>query len=458
MRGPRLRSLVVVRDARQPETGAARGFVRDLRVVWRRPYYRRLLATNLTSRLGDGFLLASAGAYALFNPENAATLAEFALASVAYYLPYSLIGPFAGIVLDRWPRRQVLFVSSILRAGSAALLAALVAGGIPFPVFAVVLLATVGLNRFFIAGVGASIPRVVDVDELVMANAVTPTLGTLAFSTGGLAAVALRGAAGGAGTGDAVTVAVAAALFALAGLLILRLPRTQLGPDSTERLPQVGSAIALVVLGLVDAVRHLRDRFPAGWALLVMTAHRFAFGFVLAQSVVLVRNHFFDQDEADQALAAVAGTGLATAVGVGLSVVLTPVATRRMPKERWMVGLLGLGAVTIVLPAAVLQLWAVMLAGLFLGLSTQGVKICVDSLVQMWADDDYRGRAFSLYDMLYNVALASSAIVAALVLPADGVAALGFVGVGVLMAVTGTLYAVAVASARYRSLTAPSTA
>lgn len=453
-----LRSLVAVRAADEPEVGAARGFLRDLRVVWRRPYYRRLLATNLTSRLGDGFLLASAGAYALFNPENAATLTEFALASVAYYLPYSLIGPFAGIVLDRWPRRQVLFTSSILRAASAALLAVLVAAGVPFPVFAVVLLATVGLNRFFIAGVGASIPRVVAVDELVMANAVTPTLGTLAFAAGGVAAVGLRTVAGGAGAGDAVTVAVAAVLFGLAGLLILRLPRPQLGPDSTERLPQVGSAIALVVLGLVDAVHHLRVRFPAGWALLVMGAHRFAFGFVLAQSVVLVRNHFFSPAEVDQALAAVAGTGLATAVGVGLSVVLTPVATRRMPKERWMVGLLVLGAVTILLPAAVLQLWAVMVAGLFLGLSTQGVKICVDSLVQMWADDDYRGRAFSLYDMLYNVALASSAITAALLLPPDGVAALGFVGVGVLMALTAALYGRATGSARYRSLPAPSSA
>jgi hypothetical protein len=156
--------------------GAARGFVRDLRVVWQHSYYRRLLATNLTSRLGDGFLLAAAGTYVLFDPREAATLSDFALASIALYLPYSLIGPFAGIVLDRWPRRQVLFVASLLRALSATVLAVLVAVGAPLPVFAVVLLATVGLNRFFIAGVGASIPRVVPVDELVMANAVTPTL------------------------------------------------------------------------------------------------------------------------------------------------------------------------------------------------------------------------------------------------------------------------------------------
>ncbi len=115
-----------------------------------------------------------------------------------------------------------------------------------------------------------------------------------------------------------------------------------------------------------------------------------------------------------------------------------------------MVGLLALGAVTILLPAAVLEVWAVMVAAVFLGLTTQGVKICVDSLVQQWADDDYRGRAFSIYDMLYNVALASSAIVAALVLPPDGVAALGFVMVSALIAAAAVVYGRATASPRYR--------
>jgi MFS family permease len=245
--------------------------------------------------------------------------------------------------------------------------------------------------------------------------------------------------------------AVAAVCFAGAALLMLRLPRAQLGPEATDRLPPVSSAAMLVVHELAGALRHLRRRFPAGWALLVMVTHRFAFGFVVAQSVVLFRNYFFDPDEVDEALGAVAASVLAIAAGIGVAVLLTPVATRRMRKEQWMVGLLALGSVTILLPAVVLEVWAVLVAAVFLGLTTQGVKICVDSLVQQWADDVYRGRAFSIYDMLYNVALASSAVVAALVLPPDGVAAMGFVGVGVLVAATAVVYARATSSARYRN-------
>jgi MFS family permease len=440
------------------ETDAARGpgsgFWHDLRVVLRRPAYRRLLATVVTSRLGDGFLFAAAGTFVLFDPNRQATAAGYALAFTVIYLPYSLIGPFAGIVLDRWQRRQVLLVSSIARAVTSVVLAAVMLDGVGDLTFAILVLAAFGLNRFFLAGVGASIPRVVPVDELVMANAVTPTLGTLVFSAGGLGAVALRAGLGGGGVGDVALVAVAAVCFVLAALLMLRLPRTQLGPDTDEDLPRVGSAMATVMLGLVGAVRHLAERFPAGWGLLVMASHRFAFGFVVATTVVLFRNYFYGPDEVDQALAAIGASGLALATGIGLAVVLTPIATRRMRKERWMVLLLGLGGAAMLVPAASIQIWTVTVAGILLGLSSQGVKICVDSLVQEWTADDVRGRAFSIYDMLYNVALVGSAVTAALTLPADGASASAFLAMGALMAGIGVVYRLGTTGARYRSVTA----
>jgi hypothetical protein len=350
----------------------------------------------------------------------------------------------------------VLLASSVARAASAVILAIALVGGTSDALFATLVLLAFGLNRFFLAGIGASIPAVVPRDELVMANAVTPTIGTLFFSLGGLTAVSLRSLAGGAGgLGDALVVAASAACFALASLLMLRLGRDQLGPHGTDDLPRVSSAAAAIVLGLVGAIRHLRERYPAGWALLVMAAHRFAFGFVIAQTVVLYRNYFYGPAQVDAALGALAGSALALAGGIGLAVVLTPVATRRMPKERWMVGLLVLGAGAVLLPAAVLAPWSVTAAGVLLGLSTQGVKICVDSLVQQWTADDVRGRAFSLYDMLFNLALVSSAVLAALTLPPDGATAVGFLAMSVLMAGVAVVYRRATTSARYRSQPVP---
>jgi MFS family permease len=433
--------------------GPAHGFWPDLRTVLRRADYRRLLATAVTSRLGDGFLFAAAGTYVLFDPNRQATAAGYALAFTVIYLPYSLIGPFAGIALDRWPRRQVLLASSVARAVMATALAIALVGGTADAVFATLVLAAFGLNRFFLAGVGASIPAVVPDDELVMANAVTPTIGTLFFSVGGLGAVALSATVGGTdGNGTVVVASAAAGCFAAASLLMLRLAPGRLGPDTDADLPKVSSAAATVVLGLVGAVRHLSERYPAGWALLVMGAHRFTFGFVIAQTVVLYRNHFYRPDQVDEALGAIAASGLGLAGGIGLAVVLTPIATRRVRKERWMVQLLGLGALGVLLPAVALTPATVTAAGVSLGLSTQGVKICVDSLVQQWTADDVRGRAFSLYDMLFNLALVTSAVAAALVLPVDGVAPWGFAAMAVLMLTVAVVYGRATATPRYRGL------
>lgn len=85
-----------------------------------------------------------------------------------------------------------------------------------------------------------------------------------------------------------------------------------------------------------------------------------------------------------------------------------------------------------------------LLAGAFvLGLSTQGAKISTDTIVQASVDDDFRGRIFSVYDVLFNVAFVGAAAVAALVLPSDGRSVTLVVTIAVIYA------AVAVAMARF---------
>ena len=50
----------------------------------------------------------------------------------------------------------------------------------------------------------------------------------------------------------------------------------------------------------------------------------------------------------------------------------------------------------------------------------QGVKICVDTVVQRTVEDDFRGRVFTVYDTLFNVAFVAAAVVTALTLPESG--------------------------------------
>src|SRR5689334_24990798 len=92
--------------------------------------FRRLLATRLFSQFGDGVFQAALAGAVLFNPQRAANPVDVAAGFAVLLLPYSLVGPFAGVWLDRWSRRQVLLRANLLRALLVLGVAALVLGGV----------------------------------------------------------------------------------------------------------------------------------------------------------------------------------------------------------------------------------------------------------------------------------------------------------------------------------------
>jgi len=106
-------------------------FLADLRAVLAERNFRRLFATRLISQAGDGIFTAGLGAYVFFNattfPDPGAAAAAFAV----LYLPYSLVGPFAGVFIDRWSRRQILVWSALVRSVFVALTAFLVVIALP---------------------------------------------------------------------------------------------------------------------------------------------------------------------------------------------------------------------------------------------------------------------------------------------------------------------------------------
>src|SRR6201987_3801538 len=112
---------------RRPAEG--RPFLADLRTVLAERNFRRLFATRLVSQLGDGMFTAGLGAYVFFNATSFPNPGAAAAAFAVLYLPYSLIGPFAGVFIARWWRRQILVWSALVRGVFVALTAALVAAG-----------------------------------------------------------------------------------------------------------------------------------------------------------------------------------------------------------------------------------------------------------------------------------------------------------------------------------------
>jgi len=207
-------------------------FLADLRAVLAERNFRRLFATRLISQAGDGMFTAGLGAYVFFNattfPDPGAAAAAFAV----LYLPYSLVGPFAGVFIDRWQRRQILVWSAVIRSGFVALAAFFIASGtLGLPLY-LAALAVLGVNRFFLSALSAALPRVVADDKLVMANSVAPTSGTIVAFAGGLIGLGVHRLTGGGPGGSAAVMAAAGACYLVAGLAALRMARGLLGPDA----------------------------------------------------------------------------------------------------------------------------------------------------------------------------------------------------------------------------------
>lgn len=421
---------------------AAGTFVTDLRIVLRGRDFRRLFATRLVSQASDGTFQAGLASLLFFSPERATTASAVAAAFTVAVLPYTLVGPFAGVLLDRWRRRQVLVVANFVRAVLAAGVAAMVASGVVGPILYVAVLACLSVNRFFLAGVGASLPHVVPEDELVMANAVSPTSGAVAAIAGGGIGLAVREMLGAGDATDAAIILVAGTGFACAALLARLMHRDLLGPDEVTRLPwrDVASAVKGVLTGLTSALLHLRDLPGPRHALLAIGAHRFAYGVTTVSTVLLCRNYFNDPADADAGAALLAAVFGISGAGFLFAALLTPIATRRLGKAGWIVVCYLLAALVEASFLVVLLLPTALVSAFALGIAAQGSKICVDAIVQGEVEDSYRGRVMSFYDVIFNVAFVGAAALCAMVLPEDGNSPAVFAFVAVLYAATALAY------------------
>ncbi|AWL87359.1 MFS transporter [Streptomyces sp. TSRI0445] len=412
---------------------------RDLRTLLRLRNFRRLLTVRLLSQSADGVYQVALAAYVVFSPEKQTSAAAIASAMAVLLLPYSLIGPFAGVLLDRWPRRQVFLYGNLLRAALACSTALLILASVPDWLFYASALCVTAVNRFVLAGLSAALPRVVDTDRLVVANSLSPTAGTLAATAGGGLAFVVRLLAD---ESDAAVVLLGAVLYLLSALASLSLPRTLLGPDIDESPMRLRAALAVTARGLIAGLRHLAQRSHAAKALAAMTVIRFCYGALTVMVLMLCRYAWSDTESDGLAL-----LGLAVAVsgaGFFIAAALTPWAVGRLGRYGWIVGCAGAAAVLV--PALGLSFTPVpiLIAAFVLGVVTQGSKIATDTVVQTSVDDSYRGRVFSLYDVLFNVAFVSAAGVAALMLPPDGRSV-------TVLAVVSVLYAVvAVTMFRWR--------
>ena len=385
----------------------------EVRSILALTHFRRLLWARLFSQLADGLLQAALGTFVLFSPERQTTATGVAVVFAVLLLPYSLVGPFAGLVLDRWQRREVLVWASLVRALLLGVIAWQVSAGRAGADLALIVLLALGLNRMIQTTQAASLANTVPQPLLVTANALAPTAGTVVSAAATVGGAVLRTTIGG-DYGSFVVVCVATVCVVMSALIARSMPRELLGPHERN-----GQTVRDVMSGLRDGWRHLMSNsvVPRSMAMVVM--HRVVFGMLLVSALLLARNTLHPQD-ADAALGTIALVGGAAAIGAFVGALITPAIAHRLGLVRWPALALGMGSLVAVAAWLLGSTVTFVIGGLLIGIAATSTKVCADSITQRLIHDDHRGRVFSLYDIAINLGLMTGVLLAAATMPTSG--------------------------------------
>jgi MFS family permease len=379
------------------------------------PEFRRLLELRAVSSFGDGLFQGGLVGALLFDPERATSPWEIAGQFAALYLPYSLLGPFAGALLDRWDRRGVLIGANLARLllmSSVALLVGLRASAVAILLGALVIN---GFTRFVSSGLSAALPHVVPRDQVVAMNSVANAVSASALFVGAIFMLVPRWVFGAGHVGSATAIFLAAAPVGIAWLLSKRFAPHVLGPDDTMRAVH-GSVVYAVATGWGYGVRTVLGVKSVASTLSGVVAHRVVFGINTLVILVLVR-HSGSANVGGLGVAVLFGASAGT--GAFLANFLTPATVRRWGRYAT-VNVALAAAAAIQLGGAGLKLPIMLACGFLLGAAGQVVKLCGDSAMQLDVDDALRGHVFTVQDSLFWVGFVAAITVSAAVIPTDG--------------------------------------
>jgi MFS family permease len=385
--------------------------------VVRSPRYFSLWLGQLVSNFGDTLHYIALVVLVYQLTGQGAAVAVLVAAEV---VPVLLLGPIAGVVIDRFSRKSVLIGSDLIRAllvlsllwPQGAWHAYLVAAGLAAG------------NTFFNPTVQAVIPALTTDEQRLAANSV-------AWSTGRLVQIVASAIAGGliAYLGTRVAFGFNAITFVVSALLIarLRIPdhAGQLGEQTTRGL---GSFFADARAGLAFA-RH--DYFVSR-LLVVQALASLAVGATGAMLVVLSEEHL--------RLPPAGFAWLIGAIGVGALVgPLIPNALARDYRDaRWLFVPYVIRGIGDALLAVVTSLPAALGILFVYGLNTSTGMVVFSSTVQGAVPDQVRGRVFTLLDVTWNAMRLVSLAVGGIIVGVVGIRPL-YWGGGALLVLAGLL-------------------
>ena len=381
--------------------------------------FRRLFTIRLITQSGDGLFQAALVSSIVFNPQEQNTILAFAIATLVVSLPFSILGPFTGVFIDRWSRRKILVVAPWLRV-AAVWLVLFDPKAAPVLFFGGALW-VLSVNRFYLATAVAVVPRLVPTEDLLIANSMATVGGTVALLLGVFVGGWVADL-----VGDDLVIALAGAEWIVASLVATRI-RNPLLPHHVPEAP-VRDELRRVIREFGDGIARLARTPRAVGPITSITLDQ------VGQGIVLVLSLFVFRDRFDQGVGSFSNLIGAGGLGVLLGILTVGKLEERLPKERIVARAFLAGGLVLIAVATYVTGWSVLIASFAVGLTFAWKKIPVDTMVQEAIPDGYRGRVFAVYDVAYNLSRVVAAFLAIPLLDVFGEAwAVAIVGVAFIL-------------------------
>ena len=370
--------------------------------------------------MADGIFQSALASFLLFSPERQADPMGAALAFALVLVPYSVVGPFVGTILDRFSRQRALLISNLIRTVTLSCIALLIFQGYTGVELTIFVLIAFGVNRLILAGLSAGLPLVVSREKLISANAYAVTGGSVWVVIGGGIGLGIRkiiDSSASADYADAVIVSVAAVGYLTAAFFASLWKRGEIGPLPHE---MVKASFTQGFRDMREGIRFLEDHADAARGIAAIAIQRGGLTALTLMTLVLERNYFNDPLNPEAGLAGVTFMIVTAATGLVVGAIVAPFGVARVGRHRWIRFAMLAASVSVIGLALTRTTLTLALTAFFTALCGQSIKVTNDALVQSKIDDIFRGRVFAVYDVVVNLSIVSGALLAAILLPTNG--------------------------------------
>ncbi len=352
---------------------------------------------QLISQFGDRInQMALVGLVAGYKMGSAVELAKLMAFTI---IPVFVVGPIAGVFVDRWDRKVTLFVCDISR-GLLILLIPLIfiRWHSMWPTYAIVFLAFC-LSRFYVPAKMSIIPEIVDEAQLHAANSLATVTGMIAFVMGALLGgliVEYAGAKGGF-LCDAVTFFISAALISMIAHRRYKMEPKKIVQTGRE----MASAYKVVVREIVEGIRYILAHRDILYVINLMMILFMAVGAIYIVAIVFIQGAFGSVTKHLGFLA----------VGLGAGLFLGSLAYGRYGRkhrqiETIFVCLILGGAMLSIFAFAVFHLrniWVAQALAALLGFVVGPIVIAANTVVHLVCSREMQGKIFSALEFVIHL-------------------------------------------------------